>query len=258
MTGSDERPGRAVSTVLSVRSAPVTDGETAYVYAGGVVEAVGGRVVVGSGGLCLSSGDARVSLVDDSRGLLTPWEPPIAVMVRGSLAADGGRAWARTGVPCDLTGTAQLVPLAVPGRPEGDAAAIHDGRRVQIQPVVDRPAEEVWAELVASRKEAPGPRRHLDPEPHDVDLWVRPLTEELDALGARVSSTSTSRVGTDLLARSRDPRRTLAGLLARIGVPPTLVVDQDSRGDWWLLSDHGLRVRFTRGGRFGGRPVLRA
>jgi hypothetical protein len=242
-------------TVLDVRPEPVVAGETVYVYGAGAVEAHGGRVVVGSGGRCLSRGDTRVSLVADGRGLLTRLPPARAVMVAGSLVADGGEVWAGAAVTCDLSGTARLVPLLDPEVAGSPRVTLRDGRRVEQLPPTDRDPAMIWEELEGGGP-TPSPARHLDPEPADASAWVDPLTEELTALGAEVTTT-TSRIGTDLLVRSRDPRRTLADLLGRVGVPPTLVVDQDTHGDWWLLSDYGVRARFTASGRAGRWPGLR-
>lgn len=232
--------------VLTTRRAePVQSGETLHVGDGGLVEAAGGRLFVGSGALVRVTGPARVTLVDDGHRLLDGRPPARALLLDGDLAADGGEAWPAPGVGWQLSGTAIVVPLAGESPTPPPRRTIADGRLVQVRPVDPRDPDDVWQSLLDTARSPRPDAVPLPGEPADLKAWSGPLLDALRSAGGRPRRRAVEtpeRVEVEV--RCDDPRTALARVAATIALPPGIVVLHDPDG-WTLLSDLGLRIRVT-------------
>lgn len=214
--------------------ARIADGDTAYVFAGGLVEATGGRVLVGTGGRCVATGTARVWLVEDGQPALLGDRPaPAAAVDGGELFADCGVAALRGAARYRATGTATVLAAA------SVTGTVEDGREVQVERIDEEAYAEHRARLLAGGPAVPWPAEALATEPEgSVAAWLDPLVVLLVADGARVRDAGVVETGGDVA-------EALRSLLARVALPPTvrLVVRGDEAE---LLTDFGPGLRLRR------------
>ena len=221
----------------------VLAGEVAYVFAGGLVEADDGRVLVGSGGRCVAGGSARVTLVDDGlSGQLPHRAPPEACLHDGELHAEAGIGYLGGAASYTATGTARIVAApTVRGR-------IEDGRLVAVRP--PEPGE-VEARCTALLEPGgAGLASRMEPEPSgDGTEWIAPLLAALTGAGGKLGKQARSSRGTVVheVTAPGSPVELVAAADQGCALPPSLrlVVRADEAE---LVSDWGVGVRVTRRG----------
>ena len=221
-------------------------GEVAYVYAGGVVEADEGRVLVGSGGRCVAGGSARVTLVEDGLSGHLPHRPPPEACLRGGeLHAEAGTGYLDGAAAYTATGTARIVAAPTV------RGTIEDGRLVAVRLPEPGEIESRCRALLGSG--APGSAPCMAPEPSgDGTEWIRPLLAALTAAGGTIGKQAGPSRGTVVqeVKASGSPVELVSAVDRSCPLPPTLrlVVRGD---DAELVSDWGVGVRVT--GRGSGR-----
>jgi hypothetical protein len=205
----------------------INAGQTAYVWAGGVVLAHGGRVTVGSGGLCLSDGDTVVSLVDDCNWTILPKIPaPVAVLRSGRANAEIGSAYLGEGCRYDATGSAHI--SNVRGMVRGE---ISDGRRVKLEDITNDTLDQVWSAAYQqwagndTPEEGQTRRSEMAAEPGpDAAAWLAPVVDRLIHHGA-VRLDTQVRYGCPVLRVSTpDPFACVLAVYQDIAVPPTVTL----------------------------------
>jgi len=220
----------------------VGPGETAYVYGGGLVEAHGGRVHVGTGGACVADGGARVSLVADGQGdLWVGLVGPIAVVADGEVYAETGTAFLRGASTYRATGTAEiLVTAAVKGQ-------IEDGRLVATSQVAEADVLRRGDELLSATA-ARDDRRDMEAEPgEDLSAWLEPLVEELVGCGARVTRSPDGGGPVQRRLKADRPADVARCALGGLAVPPTVRVVVRSE-EVEFATDFGARIVVHRAG----------
>lgn len=202
----------------------ISSGQTAYVWAGGMVVAHGGRVTVGAGGVCLSDGDTVVDLVRDGVRVMLPDVPaPVAVMRQGTLNAETGTGYIAAGCRYAATGTVHI------SEAPGASGSVSEGRLVEFSSITSDTFEEVWSETYEqwSRHDVsgqPAPRSGMAAEPgHDAAAWLAPLVERLLRQGATPLATETRRSRRALRVSTPDPMASAIALYADLAVPPTVM-----------------------------------
>lgn len=223
----------------------IAAGEVAYVYAGGVVEADEGRVLVGSGGRCVGGGSARVTLVEDGLSEHVPHRtPPEACLRGGELHAETGTGYLDGAASYTATGTAHIVAApTVRGR-------VEDGRLVAVRTPEPGEIEARCQQLLVP---GAGPAARMQAEPSgDGTEWIGPLLAALADAGGKVGKQDRSARGTVVheVRAPGSPLELVAAVDRSCPLPPTLrlVVRGD---DAELVSDWGVGVRLT--GRGSGR-----
>jgi hypothetical protein len=219
--------------------------EVAYVYAGGVVEADGGRVLVGSGGRCVAGGSAMVTLVEDGLSEHLPHRPPPEACLRGGqLHAEAGTGYLDGAASYTATGTARIV--AAPTVRGG----VEDGRLVAVRLPEPGEIDSRCRALLAG--EVAGSEPRMEPEPSgDGTEWLGPLLTALAEAGGTVRRRhgfSRGAVVHEVRAPG-SPVQLVAAADQQCALPPSLklVVRGDEAE---LVSDWGVGVRVT--GRGGG------
>jgi hypothetical protein len=200
-------------------------GQTAYVWAGGMVVAHGGQVTVGAGGVCLSDGDTDVNLVCDGVRIMLPDIPaPVAVMRQGRLNAETGSAYVAAGCTYAATGTVHIIEAP------GASGSVSEGRLVQFSRITNEILDEVWSETYKqwNQRDASGQptrRSEMAAEPGpDAAAWLAPLVEGLLRRGATPLATETRRSRTALRVSTPDPMASAKALYADLAVPPTVML----------------------------------
>jgi hypothetical protein len=203
----------------------ISAGQSAYVWAGGIVWAHGGRVTVGAGGMCLSDGDTVVKLAYDGVRVMLPDTPaPVAVMRRGRVNAETGSAYVAAGCTYTATGTAHISPVP------GASGEIFEGRLVEYSRIAGEILEHVWAEAYQqwTQHDTSGQaskRSEMAAEPGpDAAAWLAPLVEALLRHGATPLATETRRSRTALRVSTPDPMASAKALYADLAVPPTVML----------------------------------
>ena len=208
------------------RRVEINAGQTAYVWAGGIVVAHGGRVTVGSGGLCLSDGDTVVSLVDDGvQEILPQTAAPLAVMRRGRVNPEVGTAFVSSTSTYYARGSAHV--CQAPGATGG----VTEGRLVKFSDITNDTFDQTWAEACQQwtsphpAQDRQRPRIEMAAEPgQDAVAWLAQLVDRLVQLGATRLATERPWSRTMLRVSSPDPLASTLALYAEIAVPPTVMI----------------------------------
>lgn len=229
-------------SVFGVARVAVTEGDTAYVFDGGVVDAAGGRVQVGSGGRCVASGGARVWLVEDGVRLVDADRPgPMAWLDDGELFAETGTGFVAGSAVFRATGDAEV--HSVPGA----GGRIEDGRRVTH---LELPVDQVAAarDRVGSAGPWSGADTTMSAEPGaDAESWLRPLVATLAACGGTPGERRTTRSGSTTVVHAGDPRGLLECVVRRLAWPPTVRIVPRGEG-FDLVTTYGEAVSVERSG----------
>ena len=204
----------------------INAGQTAYVWAGGIVVAHGGRVTVGSGGLCLSDGDTVVSLVDDGvQEILPRTAAPVAVMRRGRVNPETGTAYVTSTSRYHARGSAHV------SRAPGATGGVTDGRLVEFSRITNDTFDQTWAEAYQQwtspnpAQEHQRPRTEMAAEPGpDAVAWLAQLVDRLVQHGATRLATEKPWSRTMLRVSTPDPLASTLALYAEIAVPPTVMI----------------------------------
>jgi hypothetical protein len=233
---------RAFSVTGGARRRVLAD-EVAYVYAGGVVEADDGRVLVGSGGFCVAGGSAKVTLVEDGLSEHLPHRPPPEACLRGGeLHAEAGTGYLDGAASYTATGTARIV--AAPTVRGG----VEDGRLVAVRLPEPGEIESRCRALLAL--EGAGFEPCMEPEPSgDGTEWVGPLLAALAEAGGKVGRRQSSSRGTVHEVRAPgSPVELVAAADQRCALPPSLKLVVRG-GEAEIVSDWGVGLRVTGRGR---------
>jgi hypothetical protein len=204
----------------------ISAGQTAYVWAGGMVVAHGGRVTVGAGGVCLSDGDTAVNLVRDGVRVMLPEIPaPVAVMRQGRVNAETGSLYVGPGCRYTASGATHV------SRVSGASGEVTEGRLVELARISNEILDEVWSETYeqwispASPQYQQRPRSEMAAEPGpDAAAWLAPLVQGLLRHGATPLATQTRRSRTALRVSTPDPMASAKALYADLAVPPTVML----------------------------------
>ena len=269
----------------------VHDGQVGEVAAGqraevvrGWVTATGGTVLVGPGGVCHAGPGAVVTLCDTGDlAALMGASPPQAFLSGGRCGVEAGTAWVNGPAQVTLYDGAGLM-VAAGARPELTqhgrnvevievsaaqwAAALAAARPVQAAaPPVQAAAPPVQGAVGprdgamlaiddAAGQHRPG-RAGVQPDPRDdLDAWAGPLTDALEAAGARPARADRGgerRAGLPVRDfRATDPVATVTAALTRVDLPATSHARVSDTGVTLTLAG-ALTVQVTAGGRWLGR-----